>query len=160
MADIYINATKSNTCPICFEGNLYWHPNPVKSSVEVFQCRHFTCKQCYHSIMNDFKCPCCRSESISVKYGFINTQIEKNKWNTLSDWINEFSIYFSTSQNWDRWVFGKIYLDMINEKKKNKLGQNKIVEKKSKSGVVICSCGKSCNSNSQLLKHKIAKNCK
>ena len=44
---------KSNTCPICYHNNLEWFLNHNNSDVEVFSCKHFTCKICYTNIKNN-----------------------------------------------------------------------------------------------------------
>lgn len=117
MADISVSATKTNTCPICFTEGLKWHPDPNKCEVEVFQCKHFACKTCTKILRSNFTCPCCRKNGIPVADRFLLPKVHKNKWITLSDWIAEFSIYFDTKQKWDKWAFGKIYLDLIKEYK-------------------------------------------
>jgi len=88
---------KSNTCPICYKENLVWHPLPKSSQVEVFVCKHFTCKECYHRFeQNKFCCPICRDGGQLYRDSF--SSLEVKKWLTISDWYYQWEEYMKINQ--------------------------------------------------------------
>ena len=64
---------KHNMCPNCNKQNLKWHYKSNKSSIEVFNCGHFVCKECFSLLKN--KCNLCKFD-----------EIERNKNITMSEW--------------------------------------------------------------------------
>ena len=165
---------KGNVCPICYSTELYWSPNFRKSQVEIFVCKHFTCKSCYQKLnIDEFKCPICRCEGSIYKDTFASIEIKK--WNTLEDWYYHWEKYMTINQaGLKKSKFGKIYFDLIEdaktyikkrkeekkkyilEKRKDELIKRKKIEKENS----ICKlCQTKCTSLIQLKKHVNSKNC-
>ena len=161
-----------NECPICYTSELQWHQIMNKSQIAVFKCNHFTCKNCYEKIKNNFKCPICRIEGQKHLTSFC--KISDTTWNTLEDWMKEFHIVVSESLNANLSIipnssFGIIYINMIKKKREYiiQMRQNKMIEdiknkkilnkkkKEYEKNIAICSkCGTTCNSLYQLKKHE------
>ena len=153
---------KNNLCPVCYKDNLYCHYNSNKSNVEVFECGHFTCKECFLKIKLDFKCPICRHCGGEFK--------------TLTDWCRGYQI--ALVKNPDRIYtsgFGKIlgdlkdmylfarenYLKKKAKKKKERLLEIKKQQKNISRQNAVCSlCNTKCTSIVQLKKHINSSNCK
>ena len=109
---------KSNECPICFKPNLFWHPNPKKSQIEVFICKHFTCKDCFDKLNEtSFSCPVCRNKGQQYRDSFSSPDIRK--WHTISQWYYHWEKYMDWNQeNLRKSNYGKIYFGLINDIKK------------------------------------------
>ena len=166
---------KNNFCPICLKDNFYGHFDHNISQIEIFSCRHFTCKDCYQQMDHqNFSCPICRKEGDKYMLSFNSTRF--SRWNTLSHWCRDFSI--ALSMNPDRQFesgFGKIYSDLKKEfiiykkkyledkKRKKKIKKLEIMRKEradSRSKAVCKLCNTQCTSIVQLNKHINSRNCK
>ena len=165
---------KSNNCCICYKENLYWSPNPKKSQVEVFICKHFVCKDCYKNFNREsFSCPVCRSTGQLYRNSLSSKEI--NRWNTISEWYYHWEDYMSwNKEGLKRSSFGKIYFQLIDKieeylvnKKNEKLKRNKVriklkeaQRKKEEKQISICDlCKTKCTSLKQLSIHYKSKNC-
>tara|TARA_B110000977_G_C11084304_1_gene494043 strand:- start:1704 stop:2252 length:549 start_codon:yes stop_codon:yes gene_type:complete len=166
---------KNNYCPICFEDNLYGHFDHNKSQIEIFSCRHYTCKNCYQQMnRSSFSCPICRKEGNKYMISFGSSNF--SRWNTLSHWCRDFSM--ALSMNPDRKFesgFGKIYSDLkeeytllknefIKNKKKKKKIKKQLLKKEERTNSrlkAVCKlCNTQCTSMLQLKKHINSNNCK
>ena len=166
---------KNNFCPICLTDNFNGHYDQQFSQIEIFSCRHFTCKNCYQQMSrHTFSCPICRKEGNKYMLSFGSSSF--SRWNTLSHWCRDFNM--ALSMNPDRKYesgFGKIYSDLKEEvviykkkyiqdkKKKKKLKIMNIKRKErsdSRSKAVCKLCTTPCTSMIQLNKHINSSNCK
>ena len=165
---------KCNKCPNCFKQNLCWHPNPKKSQIEVFTCKHFTCKECFNKFdLSTFSCPICGDEGQQYKDTFSSTDIKK--WITISQWYYHWEKYMDWNQEGlRRSNCGEIYFGLIDdikkyisdEKKKKKkalIQKRKDKEKhkrtKERKNSICKLCQTRCTSLIQLKKHTNGKNC-
>jgi hypothetical protein len=165
---------KCNECPICFKQNLLWHPKPKKSQIEVFICKHFTCKDCFDKLNEStFSCPVCRNEGQQYKDSFSSSDVKK--WVTISQWYYHWEKYMDWNQEGlRRSNYGKIYFGLIDdikkfiseekerkkkelvEERRNQLRQKRLEERENS----ICKlCQTKCTSLIQLKKHINSKNC-
>ena len=166
-----------NQCPVCFEENLSWHYNAKKSQLDVFKCRHYTCKECYLKMQDRFSCPICRSKG--QKYLRTFGVVADRPWNTLDEWRLAFQGYIPDNINCDagkipKSSFGIIYADLIKKAQqyvitKRKLQQEKIKLEKFNSrkkaraldrkNAVCSKCHTQCTSTTQLIKHMNGSKC-
>lgn len=166
-----------NQCPICFKEDLNWHYDFGKTNVEVFKCLHYTCKDCYQKIKQNFSCPICRTKG--QKYLQTFGVIADNPWNTLDEWKEDFNSYIPNNINCNvnripKSTFGIIYADLIKKAQqyivnKRKLKQEKIelekfiAKKKAKEidrkNAICPKCKTQCTSTVQLIRHMNGSKC-
>lgn len=161
-----------NECPICLENCSF------PEQIELFECGHGTCRECYEKMMKrpPFKCPSCRREKAyegdyRQNWGWNSNPTPLPPMNTVREFINvykeEYGIEFIKIAFKTHPFMTQI--DRINseyEKRRKKEAERKEAQRKEENAKekakananAICHCGVRCNSVSQLAKHKAAKN--
>lgn len=87
-----------NSCHACSKQNLKWSLNYGKSDIEMFQCGHGQCKECYRNnkVPNEeYLCPICGIGELEYKNGFTKDS-PISKWATFAEWYNNYDIYITS----------------------------------------------------------------
>jgi hypothetical protein len=95
---------KNNQCPFCMANKLRWHYKPRKSSLEVFSCGHFVCKDCYNPYQNI--CTICNQNNVELQKNII-----------MKEWIcaNTKEIYFRERTELCKTKMGALYYDLLDK---------------------------------------------